>query len=684
MRPWRIVALPLLIGIVAGAAGAPRDLWSGEKRPPIVLQSDRLEPPAVAAGRDDSLKLATTDMNNMRLVVSNAATFGAAFNSRQVPSMEWPARSGIDHLVRGALWVGAVSVATGDTLVSTGGRDAYYLDPIFAHSEYTPTQPKAPQEYSRLRTSPFYRPGTISDENLHTTWVDTIHVVKTVAGEERHTPMGIRVIQNTYDWGFDPVDDFVIVEFNVVNTSDAALQNMWIGIYSELVTNNRNFYRTWPPGGIWFDYQDLVWDDAERLLLCHNVRGTNTGATQWGGIKVLGCGGHGATGRGPDSIATKQLTMTAWSWSPTRFYTWTDDSLYTFMSRARTDWPTDPVIPDPNNTEVNPVTIIAVGPLGSERSTLLAPADTVQVVFAFLAGEDEEDIRKNAFWAQKAYDDKYALPSPPSSPIMRVFPHHQGLTLRWSDDPETEPDPATKLVDFQGYRVYLSESPLAAQFHLAHQYDIRDGIGFDTGIDAVRRTEPFIDADGDTLEYEVQIDGVPDGFKRYVAVTSYDYQVGEPHSLEGGVIGNSVYCIAGPDAAAAAAGGHKVSVFPNPYRGESAFDVRNPDGSVNPRKRVLWFVNLPPRAHLKIYTLAGDIVREYDYDAATYTGAGAAGVSPDRSDLAVGRLLVTGGSMLAYDLLNQDGQEIASGLYLFAVRDKDTGDTQQGKFLIIR
>ena len=40
--------------------------------------------------------------------------------------------------------------------------------------------------------------------------------------------------------------------------------------------------------------------------------------------------------------------------------------------------------------------------------------------------------------------------------------------------------------------------------------------------------------------------------------------------------------------------------------------------------------------------------------------------------------------MAGFDLLNADGQEIASGLYLFSVRDLDTGDTQQGKFMVIR
>ncbi|MFQ5599772.1 MAG: hypothetical protein ACE5G2_04370 [Candidatus Krumholzibacteriia bacterium] len=655
----------LVASVILAHAGDP---------PALVFESGRFG--AIEEDDPTDPKLKVTDIGNMRLVLSNAGTFGTSFLSRETPSMEWPARSGIDHLVRGALWVGAISAATGDTLVSSGGRDAYYLDAIFQHSEFTPIE-GPPQEFSRLRTSPFFRPGTVSDENFHTVYVDTIPVVKGVgSGEEQHTPMGIRVIQETYGWGFDPLDDFIMVEFNVVNVGDVALQDVWIGMYSELVTNNRNSFSRWPPGGVWFDFQWPEWDSERRMVANRNKRGGNVGATEWSAIQLVGTGGFGPFGRGPDSIQTKQISLSAWSWSPSQFLgNWNDDSLYTFMSTGVAEFPEE--IPDPDNTEINPVTIISLGPF-----SLLAPGDTLQAVFAFIAGTDLADLHENAFWSQKAYDDRYALPSPPSSPILRVYPRHHEVVVRWSEHPESELDPASKLLDFQGYRVYLSTSPRSAAFQLVHQYDVRDGVGFDSGLDAVRLDEPYIDDRGDTLWYELRLTGIPDGFKRYAAVTSYDYQIGDPPSLEGGVLQNSIYFIAGPDVEEAR--NARVSVFPNPYRGESGFDVRNPDGSINPRKRVLWFVNLPERAHIKIFTLAGDLVREYHFDAATYGGTETAGVSPDRADLAVGRNLVTGGSIAGFDLLNADGQEISSGLYIFSVRDKVTGETQLGKFMVIR
>jgi hypothetical protein len=666
-QPSRRVAAAILAvaTALAGSAGAP----AGRDAPPrLQFNSDRIDP-VIAADR----LLAVTDAGNVRIVLSNSGTFGTAFQSRETPSFEWPARSGIDHLVRGSVWVGAIAADNGDTLVTIGGRDAQYTDPVFQYSEWTPVGGR-PQEFSRLRTSPFFRRGTVADETYHTVYVDTLPISKDRA-DEPHTPAGLRIVQETYTWGFDPLDDFIVVEVNVINTSMRSLQDVWIGIYTELVTNNRQAnWPAWPPGGRWFDFQDPTWDAERHMLVNRNVERRFVSAETRAALKVLGSGGRGPYGRGPDSLATKQITLTAWNWNPAMFQTWSDDSLYARMSTGRiVDLETPEFEPSVEN---NPVSILAVGPFAD-----LAPGDTTQVVLAFLAGEDQADLVKNAFWAQKAYDDAYALPSPPSPPKLHVYPRHNELVLRWSADPETETDPATRLPDFQGYRVYLSESPLSSQYRLVRQVDVVDGEGFDTGLDVVRSPQPFIDGP-DTLHYVVSLPGIPDGFKRYVTVTSYDFQLGEPRSLESGVLTNSVYAIAGPDAAQARSS--RVSVFPNPYRGESAFDGRDSQGGLNPRKRVLWFVNLPRRSRLRIYTLAGDIVRTYDHDAATYRGTEALGIAPDNADQAQGRFLVTGGSMTAFDLLSDNRQEIASGLYLFSVEDLDTGDKQQGKFLVLK
>jgi hypothetical protein len=79
--------------------------------------------------------------------------------------------------------------------------------------------------------------------------------------------------------------------------------------------------------------------------------------------------------------------------------------------------------------------------------------------------------------------------------------------------------------------------------------------------------------------------------------------------------------------------------------------------------------------------LAGDIVTEMLHDAATYDGSniewfrrfGGAATAPTFS-----------GGEHAWDLISKFDQAIATGLYLFSVKDSDTGDIKTGKFLVIK
>jgi hypothetical protein len=42
------------------------------------------------------------------------------------------------------------------------------------------------------------------------------------------------------------------------------------------------------------------------------------------------------------------------------------------------------------------------------------------------------------------------------------------------------------------------------------------------------------------------------------------------------------------------------------------------------------------------------------------------------------------GSVFAWDMISDQGQAVASGLYLYAVEDLAGGETQRGKFLIVK
>ena len=119
----------------------------------------------------------------------------------------------------------------------------------------------------------------------------------------------------------------------------------------------------------------------------------------------------------------------------------------------------------------------------------------------------------------------------------------------------------------------------------------------------------------------------------------------------------------------------QIGVYPNPYYVNAVLDGKGE------RNRKLYFYNLPRHCEIRVYTLAGDIVADMNHDADTYDGSdigwfqqfGNSGISAQFA-----------GGEHAWDLITKFDQAIATGLYLFSVKDTDTGDTKTGKFLVIK
>jgi len=107
----------------------------------------------------------------------------------------------------------------------------------------------------------------------------------------------------------------------------------------------------------------------------------------------------------------------------------------------------------------------------------------------------------------------------------------------------------------------------------------------------------------------------------------------------------------------------KVIVYPNPYRIDGGYyENKYEPGSGNLDKRIR-FVNLPPRCTIRIYTLDGDLVWSIDHDKAPHT------LDATHDE---------------WNLVSRNTQAVVSGIYLFSVENKDTGENQVGKFVIIK
>jgi hypothetical protein len=162
--------------------------------------------------------------------------------------------------------------------------------------------------------------------------------------------------------------------------------------------------------------------------------------------------------------------------------------------------------------------------------------------------------------------------------------------------------------------------------------------------------------------YEIEVFS---GEPVYFAVAPFD--VGDPQTelspLEASKLVNAtlVYPIDAPEMVKEKGSG--VIVYPNPYRIDGNYYADNYEPGQGNFDRRLNFINLPPRCTIRIYTLDGDLVRTLEHDK-------------KEGDL--------GATYHYWDLISRNTQAVVSGLYLFTVEDKETGETQTGKFVIIK
>ncbi len=608
------------------------------------------------------------NINRVGLTVTNYGFLGNNFTSRS-PSFEFPLGSGFEHMSRAGLWVGALALSDDGafTGVTSGLVDAAQGNASANETEFTPLSDVV-SERSRIPNSRVYSPGAISDQDLLTSYTDAQPRAPRGNQLERHTPLRITVRQVTLGFTLRTADDFVVTRY-VVTNDGPPLHDVWLGLYAQLASGDKNRYSQWPPSGSdgpgsWYYKAHIEYDAARRLYVEHFCLSPpypagcfNSLVPPWVGVRLLGVT--------PGGIADRSVHWRWWSYEPGDPTRDEDAEKYRLMSDAQVDDPAGCLLLG----QCSPIQLLSVGPF-----PFVGHGDSVSMDVAFVGGEDQGTFLANADYAQFAHDLDYQLPSAPPSPRVHVEAGTQRADVWWDDSPESVSDPTSPAPggrDFEGYRVYLGldrQEPLRVA-----QFDLADTTGFNTGLEPALAPEPLV-LGGVSYRYRHRIEGLKDGFRYWGAVTSYDTGDRTIESLESGLSQNKFLVVPSANASEQ----HSVHVFPNPYRVEAAWDAGQP-----PRDKVVWFGGLPERCTIRVYTLAGDQVMIRPFDGGVYRTENIRGIWTPQRNPDTGAPVLSGATF-AWDLISDRGQAIASGLYLWTVEDHSGGPTQRGKLLVVK
>jgi hypothetical protein len=266
---------------------------------------------------------------------------------------------------------------------------------------------------------------------------------------------------------------------------------------------------------------------------------------------------------------------------------------------------------------------------------------------------------------------------------VKVIPKDKTTEIYWDKVSEASVDPISNQKDFEGYRIYgtpagfdltVSQNILSSMILLGDYDKSDDNIGYNTGFGHVRLPSPVQFAPDTThYFYKFVVPQLLNGWQYGFAVTAYDSGDATINleSLESSKLQTLQRVV--PGTPSAQSSDSHVGVYPNPYYARAIWD-----GGAE-RSRKLYFYNLPAHAEVRVYTLVGDLIDQFQHDAAMYNGSDIRWFQT----FSDGSQILAGGEH-AWDLITQKDQAVATGLYLYTVKNKDTGDIQRGKFLVIK
>lgn len=538
---------------------------------------------------------------------------------------EFPPNSGEEHVGEGGIWVGALVGADSLVSVTTSWNST---------QEFFPTD--APWDTIWVVTRgdtvdiPYW-PGYVgvSDQDFVCRYSDYNPPSLRIGS---HNPLYVDVIQVSYAWSSPPLDEMIVYDFRVI-ARQIPLDDAYIAYWLD---GNVGFC-----AACRFDFGFALEDLSEYYTDQHL------------GVSIDGPGGVDGNAYSPIGIKI---------YPPENFPV--DSLRWTFNWYPGGGLGAPPSLDGPRYGQMaaNIIMENQEGGVGSQFIVSFGPfdlnvGDTLHLRIGEILGKGLEGMMANVERLDWLIGQDFKVPSPPPVPPLRVEARSREVILQWAAQPEdvnpetyTDPYRADKIEQpFEGYRVYKSTQTARGPWTLLAEYDIPNRIGNNTG-----------------LAHEYVDTGLLNNLEYFYSVTAFskpDSMIDFP-SQESSVFANARTVV--PGTAPPARVG-EVAAVPNPYRGDIAYHFYNPPWEKPDPTRKRWleqdrriqFINLPSQAEIKIYTIAGILVGMISHDDPTK-------------------------GYEDWNLTSDVGQAVSSGIYLFTVEDKKTGEVQVGKFVIIK
>lgn len=683
----------------------------------------------------------TTNSSNVRLNVSNSGTYGNAMRGYRDgsgnPSGEYPAGSGVEHVFESGIWFGGL--INGSTVaVSTASVDAPQgYSTGSSGFEFYPEPGDVLREISSLRNSPYYSPNAVSHQDFIATYSDrNVQVPGTQTQIAGHLdPLNIEVTSRSYNWNYSFSDFFVILDFEIENTGNNTIDSAYFGLWANTVVRNINITPAGSGGAAFYNKGGNGYFDSLQMAYCYDNAGDVGFTDSYVGQKFLGAEDKNGF-QHPEANPRFNAHYNAWQFNSTSdpifFQPSNDNTRYQKMTRGLNDQPCwnatnatnsncgSRSYVDQLNQAGNRSDLVSVGPFLD-----FSPGDKVKVSYAFIFGKKKEDgnpnsennktqqstFLANASWAQTAYSGedvnfngqldagedidgdgkltRFILPAPPEIPNTKVVTSDNKIEIYWDKNAEESIDPISQLKDFEGYRLYMTKlgfdvtnvPSLQRDLVKIGEYDIaNNGFNYETGFAKVKLDQPAtFEGDDTDYEYKFTVNNVLNGWQYAISVTAFDRGNEESNleSLESSPLANNFRAFAGKPVNENLSTNAPFA-YPNPYYAGASWEGKS---SFQEQSRKLYFANLPANCEITVFSAAGDFLDQITHNA-QYDGSdirwnqtfGAEDASQN----------VYSGGEHAWDLLTENTQIISRGLYIFTVKDLDTGKLYKDKFAVIK